>query len=339
MQETLKFLKIKITKKHLKEVHRMILCFFMLILSFALLSCTPQNTNEVIIYTSVDQIYSEPIFSAFEEKTGIKVKALYDVEAQKTTGLTARLEAEKNNPQADVFWNGEFTKTISLMEKDIITEYISFGGRARVLLVNTNKIKKEDYPESIFDLTSERYDSSTIAIARPLFGTTFTHACAIYAELGDSKGKAFFEAIQSKDIRVVEGNSVVRDLVVAGEMVMGLTDTDDAYDAIKKGKTVEIVFLDQGEGAMGTLIAPNTVGKVKGSKNATNGNAFVEFITSDATALLLYESGWIDFVENEALIVNPRFEFSKVKAMDLKLEEICAQQNLVVEDLTKLFMD
>ncbi len=71
-------------------------------------------TREVVIYTTVDQVYSEPILKAYEEKTGIRVKAVYDVEAAKTTGLVTRLEAEKARPQADVFWNGEFAQTMGL---------------------------------------------------------------------------------------------------------------------------------------------------------------------------------------------------------------------------------
>ena len=30
--------------------------------------------KEIVIYTSVDSIYAEPILNAFEQKTGIKVK-------------------------------------------------------------------------------------------------------------------------------------------------------------------------------------------------------------------------------------------------------------------------
>jgi hypothetical protein len=58
-------------------------------------------------------------------KTGIKVNAVYDVEAAKTTGLVNRLIAEASNPQADVFWNGEFAQTILLKEKGILAPYES----------------------------------------------------------------------------------------------------------------------------------------------------------------------------------------------------------------------
>jgi iron(III) transport system substrate-binding protein len=63
----------------------------------------------VIVYTSVDQVYSEPVFRAFEKERGVKVLPVYDVEATKTTGLVNRLIAEKARPQADVFWSVEFS--------------------------------------------------------------------------------------------------------------------------------------------------------------------------------------------------------------------------------------
>ncbi len=66
-----------------------------------------ENQASVVVYTSLDQVFSEPILKAFEEKTGIKVKAVYDSEATKTTRLVNRLIAEKQSPQADVFWNSE----------------------------------------------------------------------------------------------------------------------------------------------------------------------------------------------------------------------------------------
>ena len=36
-----------------------------------------QKQHEVVVYTSLDQVFSEPILKAFEEKTGIKVKVVF----------------------------------------------------------------------------------------------------------------------------------------------------------------------------------------------------------------------------------------------------------------------
>ncbi len=88
-------------------------------------SSAPGTTRVVVIYTSVDHPYSEPILTAFEQATGIQVQAIYDVEAAKTTGLVNRLIAEKDNPQADVFWNSEIIQTVRLQEKGILQSYNS----------------------------------------------------------------------------------------------------------------------------------------------------------------------------------------------------------------------
>src|SRR4030042_2060228 len=59
----------------------------------------PAPHPSVVVYTAVDQPYAEPIFAVFEQNTGIQVKAVYDVEAAKTTGLVNRLIAEKDQPR------------------------------------------------------------------------------------------------------------------------------------------------------------------------------------------------------------------------------------------------
>jgi len=119
--------------------------------------------QEVVIYVSHDQDYSEPILQAFEKESGIKVKAVYDTEASKTVGLTNRLISEKNNTQADVFWNNEVTRTIQLQKEGVLTQYYpqnyekisaefkdvdgywtGFAARARVLVVNKENLASKD---------------------------------------------------------------------------------------------------------------------------------------------------------------------------------------------------
>ena len=79
------------------------------------------NSNVVVVYTTVDQIFSEPVLKEFESGTGITVKAVYDTEETKSTGVLNRLIAEKDNPQCDVFWSGDPVRTIVLKSKHITT--------------------------------------------------------------------------------------------------------------------------------------------------------------------------------------------------------------------------
>ena len=87
-----------------------ILCLMLCVLG----ACQSRSPQEVVIYTSLDQLFSEPVLKDFEKNSSIKVKALYDTEVSKTVGLVNRLIAERDNPQADVFWNSEIVRTILL---------------------------------------------------------------------------------------------------------------------------------------------------------------------------------------------------------------------------------
>src|SRR5215211_5397615 len=83
------------------------------------------STHEVTIYVSTDRVFSEPILKAYEQKSGVRVNAIYDTEETKSTGLANRLLAEKNNPQADVFWSNEPVRTLVLKKRGVLAPYKS----------------------------------------------------------------------------------------------------------------------------------------------------------------------------------------------------------------------
>jgi iron(III) transport system substrate-binding protein len=255
-----------------------------------------QKGDEVVIYVAHDQDYSEPILKEFEEETGIRVKPLYDTEATKTTGLVNKLIAEKNRPQADVFWNNELIRTIVLKNEGILEPYCSpnslevldaykdldcywtgFGARARVIIYNTELIEEEDIPKSIMDLKNLKWRGKT-CMANPLFGSTASHVASLFAYWGDDKAMQYFTDLKENDIGIVESNGMVRDLVVSGEFYMGLTDTDDANDALLENKPIAMVFPDQED--MGTLVFPNSVMLIKNGPNPENGRKLVDYLLS-----------------------------------------------------------
>ncbi len=216
-------------------------------------------TPEVIVYTSLDQIFSEPILKDFEDQIGINVKAVYDVEASKTTGLVNRLIAERKNPRADIFWNSEVGRTLVLKDKGILAPYRSpsavdipgqfkdpdgywtgFAARARVLIYNARLLERDRIPRSIFDLADPLW-KGRVAMAYPLFGTTATHVAAWYAVLGPERTESYLRDLKTNDLLIVDGNAVSRDVVVQGEVPVGFTDTDDGNVAIQAGKPVDMI--------------------------------------------------------------------------------------------------
>jgi iron(III) transport system substrate-binding protein len=221
--------------------------------------------------------------------------------------LEKRLVAERSKPQADVFWNSEHIRTLKLAEQDLFSAYVpkesgsipndfkdnesmlwtGFGVRGRVFVVNSNLIDKADYPQSLEDLVDPKWAGKT-AIARPLFGTTSTHFTAFYTR--DQVGfEMFIEQLLSAKVAILTGNSHVRDAVVRGEYVFGLTDTDDVAVAIQKGDPVDMVFPDQDR--EGTFAVFQTVGLIKNAPNSENAKKLIDYLTSEKNEAALVKSG------------------------------------------------
>ncbi len=334
------------------------LCLGIALCLLVLGACRPESDyRRVVIYVSVDQTYAEPVLRAYAGRSGVRVDAIYDVEAAKTTGLVNRLIAEGDRPQADVFWNGEFAQTILLQRLGALQRYASpeaesipnnmrdpddywtgFLGRARVLLINTDRLPVTEAPASIFDLLDERWVGKEIGLAYPLFGTTATHAAALYAALGPERARAYFSALQDKGVRVLDGNAAVRDLVASGDLMLGLTDTDDACVAIKSGAPVEAVFLDQEVGGLGTLVIPNTVAMVAGAPHEEEARALIDYLLSPETGAALVSAGW-SHVPLRPLGVEPEcFAGQDVQAMAVDLTMVYEWLERAKKDLAQVFI-
>jgi iron(III) transport system substrate-binding protein len=317
----------------------------------------PKREMTVVVYTSVDQVFSEPVLRRFQEETGITVKPVYDVEAAKTTGLVNRLIAEKGRSLCDVWWSGEIAQTILLEEEGVLAPYASpsaegippqyvdpewhwvgFGGRARVLLVNTELVDPEDVPGSLFSLAGSAMPADMIGLAYPMFGTAATHAAALYAYLGPDDARSYFTGLRDAGIRMVDGNSVVRDLVAGGQLAMGLTDTDDAIGALERGAPVEMVFLDQGPGDMGTLIIPNTAAIVKGAPHPEEAREFIDYLLSERLEAELVESGWLQLTLRPVDAEQPYFDASSVKGMTVSWVEVYTHIEQAKKDMAEIFV-
>ena len=139
----------------------------------------------VVVYSSADTEFALPIFEAFTKETGIHVDYRFDGEETKVTALVKRLELMKGNPDGDIFWNSEQSCTLRLADEGVLQSYVSpnattipaeykdaaglwtgFGQRVRILLYNTDKVKRADVPKSLDELSNPRW-KGRFAIAKP----------------------------------------------------------------------------------------------------------------------------------------------------------------------------
>ena len=257
---------------------------------------TAPEARTVTIYVSTDRVFSEPVLREYERQSGVTVRAVYDTEETKSTGLANKVLAERERPQADVFWSNEPVRTLVLKSRGALASYRSpsaegiphalqdpdgywtgFSARIRVIAYNTTLVKPDEAPQSVFDLADPRWKGQ-VAMADPRFGSTSFHVAALYAAAGDERMDAFFRRLDANGVRVVDGNSVVRDLVARGDVKVGLTDTDDVNVAIEDRQPIAMVLPDAK--GLGVPVMPNMVSLIANAPHPDEGRRLIDYLLS-----------------------------------------------------------
>ena len=179
---------------------------FLAILGLVTVSVAPAvsraEDGPVVVYAALDREFSEPVLKDLAKREGLTLRPKYDVESTKTVGLVNAIMAESVNPRCDLFWNNEILNTIRLKRKGLLAPFrpkaaadlpptfrdpdglwYGFAARARILIVNTNLVAEADRPAGLADLASPRWKGK-VGVAKPLFGTTATHAACLFAAWG-----------------------------------------------------------------------------------------------------------------------------------------------------------
>ncbi|HEY3864123.1 MAG TPA: extracellular solute-binding protein [Verrucomicrobiae bacterium] len=248
--------------------------------------CGKGGAPVVILYTSQDEVFAEPIIREFEAQTGIQVRPVYDSEAVKTVGLVNRLLTERDHPQCDVFWNNEEFRTRQLAARDVFRPtngWAHLGYRTRRIVINTNLVSAANAPRTFRDATNARWRGK-VAVAYPLFGTTATHFLALRQFWGDDAWQAWCRAMEANHPFLVDGNSVVVKQVSRGEAWIGFSDSDDIAGAQREGFPVAALPATEE-----TLYVPNTVGVIRDCPHPAEAERLFEFITDPKVSQRLVE--------------------------------------------------
>jgi iron(III) transport system substrate-binding protein len=255
--------------------------------------------------------------------------------------------AEKPRPQADVFWSNEPVRTLVLKSRDVLAPYQSpsadgipaalvdpngywtgFSARMRVIAYNTNLVKPDEAPQSVFDLADPKWRGQ-VAIADPRFGSTSFHVAALYVIAGDVKMDDFFRRLKENGVRVVDGNSVVRDLVARGDVKVGVTDTDDVNVALEDAQPIAMVLPDKE--SLGVPVMPNMVSLIANAPNPEEGRRLIDYLLSTDVERQLAHSEAVQ-IPLHAGVAGPKNipSIDTFKAMTLDYAKAAAR----VEDVT-----
>lgn len=266
-------------------------------------ACRPAQP-EVVVYTSVDEQFARQILGTFEARSGVRVQVVTDSEAGKTSGLVRRLARETDRPRCDVWWSSEIFGTIELARLGALEAYKSpaaadipvgwknpdglwtgCAARARVLAFDPRRVNRADLPTSWRALGKSPL-LGQLAFGNPQFGTTRGHFAACFALWGAADGGEFARALKQARGRMVDGNSLAVQEVVAGAALICMTDTDDVWVAQQRGQRVEMIYPDVDAGA-GPIWIPCSVALVRGGPHPSEARRLVDYLVSAEVELAL----------------------------------------------------
>jgi len=250
--------------------------------------------NELVVYSARKEELIRPAIQAAEKALGLKV-TLFTAGAGE---LARRIELEKASPRGDVFIGttagfAELMRDRGLLDgftspllKEIPAEFrspdntwVPISARVRVLVYNTNLLKPQEVPGSIFDLTDPKWKGKVV-VASMGERTTVGWLAAILAVKGEDFTRRYVADLKANGLKVLKNNTEVRKAVANGEYPVGVTNHYYYLLQLQADpqSPLGIRYPDQAPADMGTPVFSITAALIKGTRNAEAGRSFLEFL-------------------------------------------------------------
>jgi iron(III) transport system substrate-binding protein len=274
-----------------------------MILSLVLVACGGEpETNKVVIYTAKEN-------EEIEEFIPVAEAAMPDLELEvlrlSTGDLTARLLAEKDNPQADAIWGTAATSMIIFKNEDMLEPYAPEGleelqtglvdpsdppswvgvdAYLTAFCFNTIAAAEHDLPmpTSWEDLLDPVYEGHLVMPNPASSGTGFMFVSSVLQGLGEEEGWAFLDGLHKNMAIYTKSGSKPCKMAGAGEFPIGISFAFVAARLQKDGAPLEFSLPSEGAG-----FEVEANGLMKGAKNPEGAKRFLDWAISDE-AMNLY---------------------------------------------------
>lgn len=271
--------------------------------------------GELTVYTALEADLLPVYQKSFEARNpGITIRWVRD-----STGIiTAKLLAEKDNPQADVVL-GTAATSLQLLESEGMLEayaptgldkldprfidattppaWVGTNAWAAALCVNKVEMEKRNLPipTSWADLTKPEYQGLIVMPNPASSGTGFLDVSSWLQMWGNDKGWAYMDALDKNVATYTHSGSKPCTLASSGEYPIGVSFEFRAARMIDKGAPIAAVIPSEGIGW-----DMEASGILKGTANEADAKALLDWAVSDE-AMKIY-------AENYAILANPAME-------------------------------
>mgnify|MGYP001371961399 CR=1 FL=1 len=276
-----------------------------LFLAGLLASCGDDGLPTLTVYAGHHPQLMEEVMNRFAEQEGIKVR----LRIGDPSSLANAIIEEGENSPADVFISEGAAALGALAEEgrlvplpaDVLEQvpewardrdgrWVGFGGRARVLVYNPERVRREELPQSVFDLTEPQWRGRVgWAPANPEFQNFVTAMRLLH---GEDATRAWLLAMKENGVREYPNNITIVDAVADGEIDVGLVNHYYLYAmrADRGSLNAENFYFTNGD--VGGLVNVSGAGIVDSSDQAELGRRLIEFLLTPEIQALIAEEGF-----------------------------------------------
>lgn len=272
------------------------------------LSQVAQAKGRLVVYCSATNAMCEAETQAFSKKYDVKTSYI-----RNGSGSTfAKIEAEKKNPQADVWYGGTLDPQSQAGELGLLQPYRSpnvdqivprFQDPAKVkgnytsaiymgvlgFGVNTDRLKKlgiTEVPKCWKDLTDPKFKGE-VQIADPQSSGTAYTAIATFTQLwGEKKAFDYFKALHPNVSQYTKSGVAPSRNAARGETAVGIGFLHDYALEKEKGAPLELIVPCEGTG-----YELGGVSIIKGARNLANAKLFVDWALSKEGQEVAWKEG------------------------------------------------
>ncbi|MFN2258184.1 MAG: extracellular solute-binding protein, partial [Desulfuromonadaceae bacterium] len=188
-------------------------------------------------------------------------------------------------------------------------QWVATSGRARVIAYSTERVKADELPQSVFDLTAEKY-RGRLALP-PTNGSFQAFVTAMRVLHGDDKTLSWLKGIAANDLKTFRNNTTSVAGIADGEADFALVNNYylPRFKATDKDYPVAQTFFADGD--VGNLVNVAGIAVLKSSMNQDASIQLVNFLLSSA-AQQYFTSNVNEYAVTPNVISNPELTDTKV---------------------------
>jgi iron(III) transport system substrate-binding protein len=263
-----------------------------LLLALASTGCSRER-DALTIYSGRTQNLIGPLLERFNQETGIAVDVKYGDSAE----LALLLDEEGDRTPADVFLSQSPGATgflagkgrLGRLEAGLLDKvdprfrnrdgrWVGISGRQRVLVYNSRLVAEADLPDSVLDLTDDRF-AGKVALA-PSNGSFQDFVTAMRQLEGEAATADWLKAMAANRPRTYANNNAIVEAVSRGEVEMGLVNHYYNHRFRRENPDTPSRNHTFADGDVGALVIPSTASLLAGTDKASEAGRFVEFLLS-----------------------------------------------------------